>query len=121
VLHDADWEGCRLAEAITTGPGWFAGVELPKVVDAGLRPGDAKRYRGLFQQAESGFSGTSAEVRPEEAKWLRAYRLELAAARPRVLMGVLGRVLRGEIDSGSGDGAVWLAGDAWADGDDDVG
>ena len=122
VIHDADWEGCRLAGAIADDPRWFAGVELPKVVDAGLRPGDAKRYRGLFQQAESGFDATSAGVSPDEAKWLRKYRLELAAARPRVLMGVLGRVLRGETEAGSaGDGGLLWGGDAWADGDDEVG
>lgn len=122
VIHDADWEGCRLADAIADDPRWFAGVELPKVIDAGLRPGDAKRYRGLFQLAAGGADATSPGISPEEAKWLGTYRLELAAARPRVLMGVLGRVLRGETEGGSaGDGGLWLAGDAWADGDDEVG
>jgi hypothetical protein len=116
VIHDADWNGCRLAASIVDDTRWFAGVELPKVVDAGLRPGDGKRFRGLFQLAASGFDDPGG-VSPEEAKWLGKYRLELAAARPRVLMGRLAKVLRGETEAGSaGDG-----GDAWADGDDDVG
>jgi DNA-directed RNA polymerase subunit RPC12/RpoP len=118
VIHDADREGCRLAGAIADDPRWFAGVELPKVVDAGLRPGDAARFRGLLHQAASGPDATSPGVLPAEAKWLRTYRLGLAAARPRVLMGVLGRVLRGEAEGGST--GVW-AGDAWGDGDDEVG
>ena len=122
VIHDADREGCRLARAISDDARWFAGVELPKVVDAGLRPGDAARFRGLLQQARSGSEATWPEALPAEAKWLRTYRLELTAARPRVLMGVLGRVLRGEAEAESRDDSrlVW-AGDAWADGDDEVG
>jgi hypothetical protein len=120
VVHGADWDGCRLAASIADDPGWFAGIELPKVVDAGFRPGDAKRFRGLFQVAGRGFDGGLPEISPDEAKWLRKYRLELAAARPRVLMGVLGRVLRGETEAGSADGP-WFVGDVWGDGDDDVG
>jgi DNA-directed RNA polymerase subunit RPC12/RpoP len=123
VIHDADWNGCRLAGAIADDPRWFAGVELPNVIDAGLRPGDAPRYRGLFQRASAGFDAMSQGTTPAEAKWLSRYRLELTAARPRVLMGVLGRVLRGESEAaGSTDGAgpLWL-GDTWADGDDEVG
>jgi hypothetical protein len=122
VIHDADWDGCRLADAIVDDPRWFAGVELPRVVDAGLRPGDAPRYRGLFQLATRGFDVDSSLITPGEAKWLGKYRLELAAARPRVLMGVLGRVLRGEAEGGSADDSgLWLASGAWADGDDEVG
>lgn len=122
VIHDADHEGCGLAGAIADDPRWFAGVELPKVVDAGLRPGDAKRYRGLYQRATSGYDDTSPGLGPGEGKWLGTYRLELAVARPRVLMGVLGRVLRGETEAGgSGDGGPLWVGDAWADGDDEVG
>jgi hypothetical protein len=121
VIHDADWDGCRLAGSIADDPRWFAGVEPPKVVDAGLRPGDAKRFRGLYQVAGSGFDTTSPGISSQEAKWLRDYRLELAAARPRVLMGVLGKVLRGEAEAGGADGGPLWAGDAWGDGDDEVG
>lgn len=122
VIHNADWDGCRLARAIADDPRWFAGVELPNVVDAGLRPADAPRFRGLFQIADSGFDATSPGLTQAEAKWLGKYRLELAAARPRVLMAVLGRVLRGEAEAGTTDASgPWLLGDAWGDGDDDVG
>jgi len=122
VIHAADWEGCRLAGAIADDPRWFAGVELPKVVDAGLRPGDAKRFRGLLQQATGGFDATSPGLLPGEAKWLGKYRLELAAARPRVLMGVLGRALRGETEPGSTDeSGLWWSAGTWGDGDDEVG
>jgi hypothetical protein len=120
VLHDADWPGCKLAAEIADDPRWFAGVELPRVVDAGLRPADTKRFRGLFQRATSRYDDPAPGVTPEEAKWLGKYRLELAAARPRVLMGALGNVLRGESEPG-GAGAPWLVGDAWGDGDDEVG
>ena len=122
VIHSADWNGCRLAGAVADDSRWFAGVELPKVVDAGLRPGDAKRFRGLLQVAGGGPRVASPGVSPEEAKWLGKYRLELAAARPRVLMGVLARVLRGEMEGAGADGTgVFWGGDAWADGDDEVG
>ena len=120
VIHGADWDGCRLADSIANDPGWFAGVELPRVVDAGLRPDDAKRFRGVFQVADRGFAAASPGVSPAEAKWLGKYRLELAAVRPRLLMGVLGRVLRGETEAGKADGPG-VFGDVWGDGDDDVG
>ena len=122
VIHDADREGCRLAGAIADDPRWFAGVELPNVVDAGLRPADARRFRGLFELVTGGYDSASPGISPKEAKWLGTYRLELAAARPRVLMGVLGRVLRGETEAGRpSDSGLWFFGDAWADGDDEVG
>ena len=120
VVHDADWEGCRLAGEIAEDPRWFAGVELPSVTDAGLRPGDASRFRGLAQLATGGAEAIGASVTAAEAKWLRRYRLDLAVARPRVLMGVLAGVLRGETAATGGDGP-WLAGDVWGDGDDEVG
>ena len=122
VIHDADWDGCRLAQAIADDSRWFAGVELPKVIDAGFRPADAQRFRGLFQPATGGFDVTLPGLQPGEAKWLGKYRLEVAAARPRVLMGVLGSVLRGETEAGGADGGgLWFVGDAWGDGDDEVG
>lgn len=117
VIHDADWDGCRLAQTVAEDPRWFAGVELPNVVDAGLRPGDASRFRGLCQLAAGGFDAVTSTVSPAEAKWLRKFRLDLAVARPRVLMGVLGAVLRGETE-GADDGGFWLAGDVWGDGDE---
>ena len=122
VVHDASWDGCALREAVAESPQWFAGVEVPRIVDAGLRPGDAKRYRGLYQSASH--ARVAAEGIPEEeAEWLGKYVLELAVARPRVLMGVLSRVLRGEAERGAdGDDGVWVgAGAPWGEDDDEVG
>jgi hypothetical protein len=120
VVHDASWDGCALAEALTESPQWFAGVEVPRIVDAGLRPRDAKRYRGLYQRA-SHARVASAGTPPDEAEWLGKYVLELAVARPRVLMSVLSRVLRGEAERGAGgDDGVWV-GAPWGEDDDEVG
>lgn len=122
VVHDADPNGCGMARAIAEDPRWFAGVELPKVIDAGLRPGDAPHFRGLYEPAASGFDTGLPGISLEEAKWLGRYRLDLAAARPRVLMGALGRVLRDETESRGTDAApFWLFDDMWVGGDDDVG
>jgi hypothetical protein len=126
VVHDADWDGCALAGAIVRDPRWFAGVELPQVVDAGLRPGDAARFRGLVQVAGSRERAAAPDLPAAEARWLRTNRLALAAARPRVLMAVLARVLRGGLDVGAAAAAagaaapIW-ADDVWGDGDDEVG
>jgi hypothetical protein len=127
VVHDASREGCALTQAVATSPRWFAGVKLPQLVDAGLRPEDARRFRGLYQHGSHG-GGFEASLEPADAKWLDKYLLELAAARPRVLMSVLARILRGESEgegaglagaTAAGAGIVWA--DSWEDGDDDVG
>lgn len=121
VVHDADWDGCRLARTVTDDSRWFAGVELPRVVDAGLRPADARRYRGLWQKAGPRFDPTG--LPEEEVRWLGTYRLDLAVARPRVLMSVLARVLGGEAEAAGADDApaVWWYPETWGEGDDDVG
>ena len=122
VVHDASWEGCSLARRVAESPRWFAGVELPHVVDAGLRPADAKRFRGLYQRPSSGRGdGDEAAIDPQEAKWLASHRLELAVVRPRVLMAVLARALRGEASGGAGDEGVGWAVLPWEDEDDEVG
>jgi hypothetical protein len=124
VIHDADWDGCGLAARITEDPRWFAGVALPNVVDAGLRPADARRFRGLYQSQSSPPDETGAALTPEEQDWLRKYVLELEAVRPRGLIGVLAGVVRAGRDAaaegGADGGGVWYA-DTWGDGDDDVG
>jgi hypothetical protein len=120
VVHDATWEGCGLAQAITEEPRWFGGVTLPRVIDAGLRPADARRFRGLYERADE--AGDAPGVDDAEAKWLSKYSCELAVARPRVLMSVLASVLRGEAVGGlvAAGGVLWAA-ETWGDGDDDVG
>jgi hypothetical protein len=120
VVHDADWHGCRLARAVAEEARWFAGVELHEVLDAGLRPEHARRFRGLWSLAERGVHAAADELSPADVNWLRTYRLELAAVRPRVLMSVLRRALRGEtVAAGSDAGAGGVGGDVWDDGDDD--
>ena len=98
------------------------------MLDAGLRPGDAPRFRGLYLVGLPSTSSASRS-RLDEADWLTKYRVELAAARPRALMAILSATLNRTEDDRSGapsfDGvwpsvAVWgLDGDGGAD--DDVG
>jgi hypothetical protein len=124
VLHDADAEGCRLAAEVKNDPRWFGVATGGNVVDAGLRPVDAARFRGVYMP------GSPIEVLTEfasvaEAQWLSKYRLELEAARPRALLAVLAEIFfRGDADEpreSYADGGWWSAG-AWGDGgDDDVG
>src|SRR5262245_51432199 len=92
VIHDADWNGCDLRERVAADPRWFGGVET-NVVDAGLGPGSARRFRGVWLEASaSDVLHTRASV--EDAKWLNTYRLELQAARPRTLLSKLARLTR---------------------------
>jgi hypothetical protein len=121
VVHDADWNGCGLADRIASDPRWFGGVELPRVVDAGLRPADATRFRHLRLDGD-GSGRATLGLSTEEAQWLDRYRLELEAMRPRALLAVLARLLRGEVEEPdvAADGGWWWYPGTWAD-DDDVG
>jgi hypothetical protein len=124
VVHAADWDGCALATRVATETRWFGGGSTPRIVDVGLRPADAKRYRGQYQEATATV-GPGEVVDENEAKWLSSHRLDLAAVLPRRLLGTLARHVRGEvatspatIAAGVGVGVVWYA-DAWGDGDGD--
>jgi hypothetical protein len=128
VVHDADVEGCRLGARVKSGPHWFAGVEDLEVVDAGLRPADASRFRGvLLEGAPTDVLGASS-ISLKEAQWLGKHQLELEAVRPRVLMAVLAGVFNRDPEAtqyhDTGDGTWWAFG-GWGDGggggDDDVG
>ena len=122
AVHDADPEGCDLATRIAEDARWFGGIDGIEVIDAGLRPADAKRFRGLFLAGSPADSPASASQ--DEREWLGKFRLDLAAVRPRVLMGVLAHVIRHGIDGeqkrDSGplgdDGGLWVGSD-----DDDPG
>ncbi len=121
VIHSADADGCRLAGSIADGPGWFAGVELPRVVDAGLRP--------EMRSASAASSRWPAPATTPVARRLARGGEVARQVPPRAGSGSsagadgrLARVLRGETEGGGPDGAgVFWAGDAWADGDDEVG
>ena len=123
VVHDADVEGCRLAGTVKTDPRWFGGVEIVNVVDGGLRPADARRFRGVHVEG-SPVDVLSEPVTLDEAKWLRKHRLELTAARPRALLAVLaGMLVLSEAEPAERDdsGDSWGA-SAWGfGGDEDVG
>lgn len=84
VVHDADPEGCALAERVANDPRWVGGGAV-RVVDAGIRPGAAKRFRGLYSPAEPAPAAAAAAVEDELA-WLRRYRLDLEVMTPRGLM-----------------------------------
>jgi hypothetical protein len=128
VVHAATVEGCRLAARVKGGAQWFAGLEDLDVVDAGLRPADAKGYRGvLLPGSPTDVLGASA-VSLEEARWLGKHKLELEAVRPRALMATLAAVLNRDPEEtpyrAAGDGGWWVVG-GWGGGDgggdDDVG
>jgi DNA-directed RNA polymerase subunit RPC12/RpoP len=129
VVHDADLRGCRLAREVRTGAGWFGGGSGVSVLDAGLRPADAKGFRGLYLPGAPVNLLGDEPVTVDEAKWLGKYRLELAAVRPRVLMNILANALnRSEEEERQavGDDGTWgwvgiwgLGGDGG--GDDDAG
>ena len=127
VLHDADLDGCRLADEVRSGPHWFRGAKGVEILDAGLRPGDARRFRGVY------LAGSAADVNVlvspvsvEEARWLAKHRLELEAVRPRALIAVLAGVVSGREDptrapaddGGWWDGGAWGLGADGGDGDD---
>jgi hypothetical protein len=120
AVHDADTEGCDLATRIAEDARWFGGIDGVEVIDAGLRPADAKRFRGLFLEGSPMDSPASAS--PDEREWLVKFRLDLEAVRPRALMGVLTHVLRHGVgqdrDGGptGDDGGLWVGG---IGGDDD--
>jgi hypothetical protein len=121
AVHHADPDGCNLAARIADDPRWFAGVEGVRVIDAGLRPADAKRFRGLF--LEGSVMGAATEnTSMEEAQWLSKFRLELEVVRPRALLGVLAKVMREGVDPGRdmADSGPWGDdGGLWGLGDDD--
>jgi hypothetical protein len=84
ALHDATPVGCELAHQLATAPDWFAGQI--KVIDVGLRPSHATRFRGLFQPAGRASINESTAITAWEAQWLSRYTLELAAIRPEQLI-----------------------------------
>ena len=83
VLHDATPEGCRLAHQLTQDPKWFAGGF--KVIDLGLRPKQAERFRGFYQKPTRPVQ-PGGGISEEEAKWLSGRVLELAVVRPEQLL-----------------------------------
>lgn len=84
ALHDATRAGCELAHRLATDADWFGG--RVKVVDVGLRPVHASRFRGLLIPAETTRVAESEAITAWEANWLSKYNLELAVVRPDQLI-----------------------------------
>jgi hypothetical protein len=118
AVHDADPEGCNLAARIADDPRWFGGVEAVQIVDAGLRPADAKPFRGLFLEG-SVMNVATENTAIEEREWLSKFRLELEAVRPRALLGVLANVIREGVPRRDEAGGPWGDDGLWVFGDDD--
>jgi hypothetical protein len=113
VLHDATPAGCRLAHSLATGRDWLpAGV---RIIDVGIRPGQAKQFFGLW------LPGKSDEVKPGEgltameAKWLSSNQLELAAVRPQQVLRWLFKAINSQAQPSTAEGAA-----ASSDGGGDV-
>ena len=105
ALHDATPAGCRLARRLSSDPAWFgtAAANVPrdsvavggriKVIDVGLRPRHAERFRGLLLEAKSPRVTADADITAEEAAWLSSYALELAVIRPEQVLKRLFRAI----------------------------
>jgi len=108
ALHDATREGCRLAYRLANDPAWFK--DQARVTDVGLRPGQARPFRGLLLRAPARVLAGEG-VTAQEAAWLSRHLLELAVIRPEQVLKRLFRVINRKIErkreSGSdGDGGV---------------
>ena len=111
ALHDATAAGCRMAHRLATDPEWFGGHA--KVIDVGLRPGNATVFKGLYRPSR-GSVNVGEGISADEAKWLTSYNLELAAVRPEQVLKRLFRAVsrRDEKEpadtNGGDDGGVFF-------------
>ncbi len=108
ALHDATRDGCRLAYQLANDPAWFK--DQARVTDVGLRPGQARPFRGLLLRAPARVLAGDG-VTAQEADWLSRHLLELAAIRPEQVLKRLFRAINRKLDrekkSGSdGDGGA---------------
>lgn len=109
ALHDADPGGCGLERRLRGGPDWFAGqvtAGRARVVDVGLRPRSAARYRGSLRAARPDGTATP-ELSEWELRWLGRYRMEVAALPPRLLLAALPSAWS-EASSATEDDGVWM-------------
>jgi hypothetical protein len=122
TLHDADPGGCGLIRRLCDDPAWFASQVADgraRVVDLGLRPRSANRFRGSFRSASS-FPDEAAGANEWETRWLARYRMEVAAVPPRLLLAALPSAWSEDSSSSAlevGDPWMWPR----ADGDEDFG
>jgi hypothetical protein len=124
ALHDATPAGCQLAHRLSTDPTWFAGQA--RVIDVGLRPAQARRFRGLLLHPSGPAAAAGDGISAAEAAWLSAHALELAAVRPEQVLKRLFRAINAPVTpkkaaegdsvaAGGGDGgAVVVDGSSFA-------
>jgi hypothetical protein len=96
ALHDATAKGCNLAQRLATDPAWFAGQA--KVIDVGLRPSHAPRFRGLLLESKTPRVQAEDGITRWEAEWLGQYALEVAAIRPEQVLKRLFKAINLPID-----------------------
>lgn len=102
ALHDATPKGCRLARTLATDSAWFAG--RVKVIDVGLRPGQAQVFNGLLRPHAGNLVQAGNGISALDAAWLSAHELELAAIRPeQVLKRLYKAMTRNDSSDGGGD------------------
>ncbi|MGC4079539.1 MAG: hypothetical protein QM702_21360 [Rubrivivax sp.] len=114
VLHDATWDGCRLASKIASSPQWFLG--RARVVEVGIRPVHAKAFRGVWSQSSA--EGDTSGITAREAAWLQASSLELFAVRPEQVIKRLFKAITtntDELSQASAFVSVSGGGDFWVD------
>lgn len=87
VLHDATLNGCMMAYQLAHESDWFK--NHGRVIDVGLRPAQAKRFKGLLMEAPTITPHDTHLLQPNELDWLRKYKLELAVIPPAKLMKLL--------------------------------
>lgn len=95
VLHDATVDGCSLAQRLRGSEAWFA--TGARVIDVGLSPRHARRFKGLWTEMD--FGGL-APVNPDaDNAWLARYALGLAVIRPEQVIKRLFRAISGTPDA----------------------
>ncbi|MCI0458047.1 MAG: hypothetical protein L0Z62_13870 [Gemmataceae bacterium] len=107
ALHDATPKGCALAHQLATDPNWFAGQV--KVIDVGLRPSHAPRFRGLLLGSKTPGVATSDAITAWEAAWLASYALEVAAVRPEQVIKRLFHAINLPINAAHPGPVIYLA------------
>lgn len=87
VLHDATLNGCLITQQLITEKQWFRHYGV--VIDVGLRPAQAKRFRGFLMSASAVSTHKADWLRKGELEWLQKYKLELAVIPPAKLLKLL--------------------------------
>ena len=105
ALHDATPKGYRLAHTLASDSAWFAGQAT--VIDVGLRPQQARAFRGLFLPPSAARAQAGRGVSASDAAWLsaQALALELAVIRPEQVLKRLYKAMTREDSSGDGGGS----------------